>query len=177
MDGMTLIAEAQAAGLVVLADGEKLIVRGPKSAGAVALRLLARKADVMAALGGVVDSQPAASQDGGGPQRDAESAEPCGTCGSAIGWRDAGGAVTCAACSPKPVDGERVLLVNLPGGNVWRNYADERRDHERRPVRLGQPAGGEPRRGDEKPTADDIERVNRALDEAAVEALENEAGE
>lgn len=177
MDGMTLIAEAQAAGLVVLADGEKLIVRGPESAGAVALRLLARKADVMAALGGVVDSQPDASQDGEGPQRGAEPAEPCGTCGAAIGWRDGGGVVTCATCSPKPLDGERVLLVNLPGGDVWRIYADERREHERRTVRLGKSAGDEPRRGDEEPTADDVERVNRALDEAAVEAMENDAGE
>ena len=50
MYGITLLREAQAAGLSVRVDGDKLVVRGPKTAEAVALRLLAHKPEVMAAL-------------------------------------------------------------------------------------------------------------------------------
>ena len=60
MDGMTLLAEAQEAGLTVLADGDRLVVRGPKSAEKLARRLLQNKAQVMAAL----NDAPA----GGGPE-------------------------------------------------------------------------------------------------------------
>ena len=34
MDGLTLLAEAGAAGLTILADGDRLVIRGPKSADA-----------------------------------------------------------------------------------------------------------------------------------------------
>ena len=47
MDGMSLLAEARASGLEVRADGDRLVVRGPRQAEAVALRLLERKADVL----------------------------------------------------------------------------------------------------------------------------------
>ena len=50
MDGLTLIAEARAAGLSVAAQGGRLVLRGPRRAGAMARRLLEHKADVMAAL-------------------------------------------------------------------------------------------------------------------------------
>ena len=50
MDGLILLIEARAAGLIVLADGDRLVIRGPKSADAVARRLLAHKAMVLAAL-------------------------------------------------------------------------------------------------------------------------------
>ena len=50
MDGLTLLAEGKAAGLSVLAQGDRLVIGGPKSANAVALRPLAHKAVVMAAL-------------------------------------------------------------------------------------------------------------------------------
>jgi hypothetical protein len=50
MDGLTLLAEAEAAGLVVCADGDRLVIRGPKSADAVAQRLLAHKAVVLAGI-------------------------------------------------------------------------------------------------------------------------------
>lgn len=107
--------------------------------------------------------------DAQGPQHPAASAEPCPTCGSALGWRDAAGLVTCAECLPEPVGGERVVLVNFAERNEWRNYANERREHERQRVRLGQPAGDEPRRRVDAPTADDIDRANDALAEAAAE--------
>ncbi len=50
MVGLTLLSEARAAGLIVSADGDRLVVRGPRSADAVARLLLANKAAVMAAL-------------------------------------------------------------------------------------------------------------------------------
>ncbi len=49
-DGPRLLALAAAAGLTVLAEGETLVVRGPKSAQAVAEAVVARKDEVLAAL-------------------------------------------------------------------------------------------------------------------------------
>ena len=50
MDGMTLLHEAQAAGLSVMADDGRLVVRGPTRCEPLAKRLLAYKADVLAAI-------------------------------------------------------------------------------------------------------------------------------
>jgi hypothetical protein len=52
MDGMTLLQEARAAGLAVNVEGDKLVIRGPRRAEAVAMRLLKYKPDVLAALRG-----------------------------------------------------------------------------------------------------------------------------
>ena len=40
MEAVSLLREAEDAGLVVHVDGDRLVVRGPKSAGAIAERLL-----------------------------------------------------------------------------------------------------------------------------------------
>ena len=53
MDGLTMLSEARAAGLIVMADGDRLVIRGPRSADTIARRLLANKAVVMAALAAV----------------------------------------------------------------------------------------------------------------------------
>jgi hypothetical protein len=50
MDGMSLLRRAKDAGLKVQADGDKLIVRGPRRLEAAALELLRHKPVVMAAL-------------------------------------------------------------------------------------------------------------------------------
>jgi hypothetical protein len=50
MDGMSLLAEARAAGLTVRAERGKLIVRGPKTLEPLALRVLEQKGAVMQAL-------------------------------------------------------------------------------------------------------------------------------
>lgn len=52
MDGMRLLVEARAAGLAVHVEGDKLVIRGPRRAEALALRLLEHKAVIMAALRG-----------------------------------------------------------------------------------------------------------------------------
>jgi hypothetical protein len=51
MDGLALLSEATAAGLTVQVDGDRLVIRGPKTADAVARRLLEYKPDVVTALG------------------------------------------------------------------------------------------------------------------------------
>ena len=50
MDGLTLLEEAREAGLTVRADGERLRIRGPRRAEPMVQRLIAHKADVLAAL-------------------------------------------------------------------------------------------------------------------------------
>jgi hypothetical protein len=50
MDGLILLRRAQDAGLAVAAEGDKLVIRGPKRAEPVALLLLEYKPEVMAAL-------------------------------------------------------------------------------------------------------------------------------
>ena len=52
MDGVTLLRRARSAGLRVVAEGDKLVVRGPRRAEPVALLLLAHKPAVIAALAG-----------------------------------------------------------------------------------------------------------------------------
>lgn len=50
MDGLTLLRRAQEAGLAVQAEGDRLVIRGPKRAEPVARLLLDHKPDVLAAL-------------------------------------------------------------------------------------------------------------------------------
>jgi hypothetical protein len=50
MDGLELLREARAAGLVVLAEGDRLRIRGPRQAEPVARRLLQHKGLVLNAL-------------------------------------------------------------------------------------------------------------------------------
>jgi len=50
MDGLTLLNRAHAAGLDVAADGDRLVIRGPRSAEAVARLLIEHKPEVLAAL-------------------------------------------------------------------------------------------------------------------------------
>ena len=70
MDGLTLLQDAAAAGLTVLADGDRLVVRGPRSAEPVARRLLENKADVMAALAGLPSGDPAGGAEPADPFAD-----------------------------------------------------------------------------------------------------------
>jgi hypothetical protein len=50
MDGVTLLGEAREAGLAVTAEGDTLVIRGPKRAEAIALLLIENKPTVMTAL-------------------------------------------------------------------------------------------------------------------------------
>lgn len=50
MDGVTILREARAAGLEINVDGDRLVVRGPRSAAPLAERLLRMKQEVIALL-------------------------------------------------------------------------------------------------------------------------------
>jgi hypothetical protein len=63
MDGIALLGEARAAGLVVGTDGDRLMIRGPASAGDVARRLLTHKADVLRALDAAPETEPDGAPD------------------------------------------------------------------------------------------------------------------
>src|SRR5689334_11527079 len=52
MDGIKLLEQARDAGLAVAVNGDKLVIRGPRRAEAVARLLMARKAEVMAVIAG-----------------------------------------------------------------------------------------------------------------------------
>ncbi len=57
MVAVSLLQEAEAAGLSVRVDGDRLVVRGPKSAADIAERLLDRKAEVIEALAAEWDAE------------------------------------------------------------------------------------------------------------------------
>ncbi len=50
MEGIDLLSQAKAAGLTVEAHGSELVVKGPRRAKSVAMKLIERKAAVLAAL-------------------------------------------------------------------------------------------------------------------------------
>jgi hypothetical protein len=50
MDCLKLLTEAQQAGLKVAAEGDQLVIRGPKSAGHIAEALISRKQEIMELL-------------------------------------------------------------------------------------------------------------------------------
>ena len=81
MDGLTLLRAAEAAGLTVNVNGDRLVIRGPRSADATARALLEHKPEVMAALAGPADAPR--------PPLDAEGlpVAPCRACGGRSFWR------------------------------------------------------------------------------------------
>jgi hypothetical protein len=100
MDGLILIGEAVAAGLTVRADGNTLIVRGPKKLEAIAHRLLLNKALVLAALRSTLS--------------------PCSRCGCIFGWQTMSGRIACVECERKPPTAELLRLVDGSSGSFWR---------------------------------------------------------
>jgi hypothetical protein len=88
MDGMTLLSEGWAAGLTVTTDGDRLVIRGPKSADAVARRLLAHKTVILAALAAGNGNTPPA----------------CPKCGSLEEWTDLLGRQHCGVCERATLD-------------------------------------------------------------------------
>jgi hypothetical protein len=79
-----LLEQAQAAGLEVHADGDRLVVRGPQSAEALARQLLAHKGDLMRLLAA--------------PPPDVIASEPCDVCGSRERWQWLDGRELCRPC-------------------------------------------------------------------------------
>jgi len=125
MDGLTLLTEAWAAGLSVHADGARLVIRGPKSADAVARRLLAHKAVVLPALtGGNGNTTPPNPEKNGGsvdvdgpcPWDEAtDPGPPCRVCGSVEHWQDAMGGGHCQRCEVETLDKALKLTERAAG--------------------------------------------------------------
>jgi hypothetical protein len=84
VDGVALLDRAQAAGLTVHAEGDRLVVRGPRAAESLALQLLASKTDILPLL-----TAP--------PANDLNKA-PCSICGSHERWRWGNGRAACRVC-------------------------------------------------------------------------------
>ena len=76
MGGIDLLVEAQSAGLVVKADGDRLVIEGPKQAAVIAQKLIQHKADVMAAL--VATERPTPRQQPCRPRKAKPRAKPEG---------------------------------------------------------------------------------------------------
>jgi hypothetical protein len=84
MDVVVLLEEALVRGLEVCADGDRLVVRGPRSAEALAQQLLAHKADLLRLLSA--------------PPAEVMAHEPCDVCGSRERWRWLDGREVCRVC-------------------------------------------------------------------------------
>lgn len=134
MDFMKLISEANAAGLSVRADGDKLVVRGPRSAEAIVQRLMAHKEEVLAIVRTTCHlspKPPSSSKIAGVPEtthrvHPAAEVGACKLCGCALGWQTEDGRIACAECEPKPPAADMLVLVDTDAGPVWRRFDDER---------------------------------------------------
>lgn len=86
MDGLTLLAEAAAAGLTVEVDGDRLRVTGPKSAAAIVRRIAEHKAAILAGLARKRASRLAcaARNAAGRPETRTESAQTIGENGADV---------------------------------------------------------------------------------------------
>ncbi len=91
MDGVTLLAEARAAGFRVSVGeaGDRLVIRGPLRLESLAQRLIAAKSEVLAALR---------------HERDPVTSPlwPCSMCNGHVFWRYAQGRFVCETCHPCP---------------------------------------------------------------------------
>jgi hypothetical protein len=72
VDGLALLTEARTAGLHVHAEGERLIVRGPKRLAALAQQLLSHKTAILEILELFEERAAIMEYDGGLPRAEAE---------------------------------------------------------------------------------------------------------
>ena len=111
MDSMTtLLDSARAAGVTMRLDGERLIVRGPKSAETLAKSILAQKAAVVACLLVAPKTTDESSNATATPRcvpnesqraMPPPTAERCFCCGQRRWWRSVFGShLICATCHP-----------------------------------------------------------------------------
>ncbi len=107
---MTLLDSARVAGVTMRVDGERLIVRGPRSAETLAKSVLAQKADVVAWLLTAPETRVEPSNVAVTPRSvsgESERAAPamtveqCFCCGQRRWWRSVFGShLICATCHP-----------------------------------------------------------------------------
>jgi|GEM_PF-1859220 len=160
MDRLILIQEARAAGLTVIADGERLVVRGPRRLDALAGRLLSSKADVMAELRRLQQQTDGLGVDaaGGGKDEflavlmtgelplletiDIRDVQPCRQCGSLHpSWEDGKGNWHCGQCDPP----------NNKAAKLYKLAARLRRRYSASRTRIAQDAGSGAQGGGNEP--------------------------
>jgi hypothetical protein len=147
MEAVALLARARQAGLVVLRDGTRLVVRGPKRLADLALELLDRKTEVLGALDADPGLPPPSPSPPADPYGAAIPTAACYCCG-AVAWHRAGSGWACARCHPPPGDPPAVTdadldttllaiaehagflmlalspgVTVLPGPDAWRRFA------------------------------------------------------
>ncbi len=119
MEGVrALLRQAEEAGLTVGVDGNELVIRGPRRAGWIARRLLARKAVVIEALRGrppgldtlQTRARRLRGQDGTvgetplpGHRAHAHAPSACPWCRGFAWWRSIHGVVVCGNCHPPAI--------------------------------------------------------------------------
>ncbi|MGA2797778.1 MAG: hypothetical protein ABSE63_09380 [Thermoguttaceae bacterium] len=124
MDGLMLLEEAKAMGLTVLANGQKLIIRGPQSGEHIARQLLENKTDVLEAIakdplaGTIFDCKWIEKYNHRGVvywERPGmkhfeviDPPDPCPKCNSLELWQNALGDWRCMICDP-PTTALRLL--------------------------------------------------------------------
>jgi len=158
MESVTLLDRARQAGLVVLRDGDRLTVRGPKRLADLAVHLLDHKVEVMAALDAEADpgvamaldvfrgaTVVAAGQPAGWPpagswlQTPSRTLDPYGTatpttscpCCGATAWYRAGTGFTCAVCHPPVIAAtaaRQLRRTDRTGFSLPSRTAEENRD-------------------------------------------------
>lgn len=100
LDGLALLTEAHGLGLRVAAEGDRLVIRGPRSAEAAVARLIAHKPVVLAALA----RRNEGADDGRGTDPCAPGSDDCAPDGSApilhLPPRDCLGPRVCARLGP-----------------------------------------------------------------------------
>ena len=83
MDGLALLREAESAGLKVHAEGDKLVVRGPKSAEPIALRLIEFKTAVLPLVAGGAQEHAITNWLRDHPPESGDT-NVCGACGALL---------------------------------------------------------------------------------------------
>ena len=127
-DGLELLVQATAAGLVVWTEGDELVVRGPKAAEGIAMELLAHQRDVLPHVSEV--SPICAYGPMSGPAYVSPKHPTCPTCGFTMWCSQCGGCRRCRGeaeghhVDKATVDARRQesverLLSRLRNGHTW----------------------------------------------------------
>jgi hypothetical protein len=104
VDVVGLLKRAAEAGLAVTAEGDRLVVRGPRAAESLAHELIRNKPEVMAALAASVIDVDHDDE----VELDWTSLTPCKRCGSLELWWNGNGETRCLWCDP-PTAAMRLL--------------------------------------------------------------------
>ena len=118
MDGVALLRAAEDAGLVVRAEGDRLVISGPSRAERVARDLMARKGEIIDVLRdrALYPEHVAEFSAYSEPSPDTPPTRPCYCCGSTRFWKlRSGGQWTCPRCHPPIPSADRIEYETIGG--------------------------------------------------------------